>query len=296
MSLLRIAQPVPQNVKVSFEFFPPKTDKMAETLWNSIRVLEPLTPEFVSVTYGAGGTTRERTHNIVTRILRETSLTPAAHLTCVGHTREEVDAIAQDYWDHGVRHLVALRGDAPDMDKKYEPTPGGYAYATDLVEGLRRVADFDLSVAAYPEGHPEADSLDADIVHLKRKVDAGANRVITQYFFDPELFLRFRDKAVAAGISVPLVPGILPVTDYHQVARFSARCGATVPDWLTKLYDGLDDHAETRRLVGATMAAEMVRVLAAEGVDFFHFYTMNRAELVFAICHMLGVRPGAHSA
>ena len=288
--IMHIAEPLPQGVRVSFEFFPPKTEKMMETLWDSIQTLKVLDPAMVSVTYGAGGSTRERTHNTVMRIKKETDLVPAAHLTCVEHTQDEVNAVADNYWDNGVTHLVALRGDPPDMEKGYTPTPGGYPYAADLVEGLKKRHDFDISVAGYPDVHPEAKSEDADLDNLKRKVDAGANRVITQYFFEPESFLRWRDKCVARGIEVPIVAGIMPVSDYHQIARFSKMCGAYVPEWLGKLYEGLDDHPETRRLVGATLAAEMCRVLAKHGVEDFHFYTLNRAELVYATCHMLGVR------
>ena len=278
-------------MQVSFEFFPPKSDRMEVALWEAVKRLEPLAPRFVSVTYGAGGSTRDRTHATVTRINRETSLTAAAHLTCVEATRDEVNEVARSYWDAGIRHIVALRGDAPDDAAGYVPHPDGYEYAVDLVRGLRDVADFEISVAAYPETHPEAASSDADLDNLKRKLDAGATRAITQYFFDVGVYLSFRERAAKAGIDVDIVPGILPVTNFKQVVGFSARCGATVPDWMGDLFDGLDDDPETRRLVAATAAAEQCRLLQSEGVDMFHFYTLNRADLTFAICHILGVRP-----
>lgn len=281
----------PKDLRISFEFFPPKTEKMADTLWSSIKRLEPLQPRFVSVTYGAGGSTRERTHQTVVRILKETSLTPAAHLTCVEATREGVDAVAREYWDAGVRHIVALRGDPPEGDGAYVPTPGGYDFAVDLVSGLKRIADFDISVAAYPECHPEAKSPDADLDNLKRKLDAGADRAITQYCFGAEPYLRFLDRARAAGITAPIVPGILPVQNFAQVVKFSAMCGTTVPDWMGGLFEGLDDDPETRRLVAATAAAEQCRMLHAHGITDFHFYTLNRADLVYAIAHILGLRP-----
>ena len=289
---LTVAAPLPENVRVSFEFFPPKTEKMEETLWECIQRLAPLRPAYVSVTYGAGGTTRERTHATVTRIRRETDLEPAAHLTCVGATRDEIDAVARKYWQDGIRHIVALRGDAPD-GKAYAPHPDGYAYAADLVAGLKKVGDFEISVAAYPEIHPAALSAQTDLDNLKRKVDAGATRAITQFFFDVDCFLRFRDRATAAGIEVPLVPGILPVTNFERVIQFAGMCGAVVPPWMADLFDGLDDDPDTRKLVAATVAAEQCRALSAHGVDFFHFYTLNRAELTYAICHILGVRSKA---
>jgi methylenetetrahydrofolate reductase (NADPH) len=276
-------------VSVSFEFFPPKTDKMQQSLWECIQRLEPLAPRFVSVTYGAGGTTRERTHDTVVRIARETGLKPAAHLTCVGHSRGEVDDIARRYWDEGIRHIVALRGDMPD-GLPYEAHPEGYAYAVDLVAGLKRIADFEISVAAYPEKHPDAPSAAFDLDNLKRKVDAGATRAITQYFFDVDHYRRFLERARAAGITVPVVPGILPVTNFTQVQKFSAACGASVPAWMADLFAGLDDDPETRRLVAATVAAQQCRALAADGVEQFHFYTLNRADLAYAICRILGVR------
>ena len=278
---------------LSFEFFPPRTEALETQLWSCVKRLEPLRPRFVSVTYGAGGTTQARTHATVTRILRESSLTPAAHLTCVGATKEEVDAVARDYWEAGVRHIVALRGDQPAGQATYEPHPGGYAYAADLVAGLKRIGDFEISVAAYPEVHPTASSPDDDLDNLKRKIDAGATRAITQYFFDAPTFLRFIDRAHAAGITVPIVPGILPVTNFAQVAKFSAMCGAKVPDWMGTLFEGLDEDPETRRMVAAVVAAEQVRLLQANGVDEFHFYTLNRPDLTYAIAHILGARPTA---
>ena len=278
---------------LSFEFFPPKTEALEQTLWACIRRLEPLAPRFVSVTYGAGGSTQARTHATVARIVTETALTPAAHLTCVSATREEVDEVARGYWAAGVRHIVALRGDAPASADGYTPHPGGYAYAADLVEGLRKIAEFDISVAAYPETHPTALSPDADLDNLKRKIDAGANRAITQYFFDTDTYLRFLDRCLAARISVPIVPGILPVSNFGQVAKFSAMCGASVPAWMAALFEGLDEDAETRRMVAAVVAAEQVRLLQANGVDEFHFYTLNRPDLTYAIAHILGARPKA---
>lgn len=281
----------PKDLKVSFEFFPPKTEKMAENLWRSITRLAPLQPRFVSVTYGAGGTTRERTHATVVRILKETELTPAAHLTCVNATTDEVDAVARDYWDAGVRHIVALRGDPPEGEQSYYPHPGGYAYAADLVAGLKRIADFDISVAAYPETHPHAKNPQADLDNLKRKLDGGADRAITQYFFGAEPFLRFLDRAAAAGISAPIVPGIMPVQNFAQVLKFSEMSGTPVPAWMAGLFEGLDDDPETRKMVAVTAAAEQCRQLHAHGVKEFHFYTLNQADLSYAIAHILGVRP-----
>ena len=279
---------------LSFEFFPPRTEALEQQLWSCIRRLEPLAPRFVSVTYGAGGTTQARTHATVARIVQETKLVPAAHLTCVGATREEVDAVARRYWEAGIRHIVALRGDAPP-GADYAPHPGGYAYAADLVEGLRRVADFEISVAAYPETHPTALGAQHDLDSLKRKLDAGATRAITQYFFDPHLFIDFLDRCVTAGITAPIVPGIMPVSNFAQAVKFSAMCGAGIPDWLAHQFEGLDDDAETRRMVAAAVAAEQVRVLQANGVDEFHFYTLNRPDLTYAIAHILGVRPASGS-
>jgi methylenetetrahydrofolate reductase (NADPH) len=287
---LPVDQPAPQ---LSFEFFPPKNDALEQQLWAAIRRLEPLAPRFVSVTYGAGGTTRTRTHDTVSRLARETSLTPAAHLTCVGATCAEVDEVARGYLEAGVRHIVALRGDPPAGADGYTPHPGGYAQAEDLVRGLRKIADFDISVGAYPETHPAATSAGADLDFLKRKIDAGATRAITQYFFDTDIYLRFIDRCAAAGITVPIVPGILPVSNFKQVQKFSAMCGASVPAWMARLFDGLEEDAETRRMVAAVVAAEQVRLMQANGVDEFHFYTLNRADLTYAIAHLLGVRPKA---
>lgn len=281
----------PRDLKVSFEFFPPNTENMTNTLWTSIKRLEPLQPRFVSVTYGAGGSTRERTHATVIRILKETTLTPAAHLTCINATTEEIDAIAYDYWKAGVRNIVALRGDPVDTTQPYNPTPGGYAYAVDLVAGLKKIANFDISVAAYPEGHPQAESTEADLDNLKRKLDAGADRAISQYFFGAESFLRFMDRVRGAGIDAPIIPGILPVQNFSQVVKFSKISGTKVPEWMAELFDGLDNDPESRRLVAATVAAEQCRQLHAQGVTDFHFYTLNRADLTYAIAHILGLRP-----
>lgn len=284
------------SIRVSFEFFPPADEAMETTLWQSVQRLAPLSPRFVSVTYGADGSTRDRTHQLVSRIQRETSLTGAPHLTCVGATREEVLEVARQYWREGIRHIVALRGDAPQGATQYEPHPDGYAYASDLVAGLRSVADFDISVAAYPETHPEAPSAEADLDNLRKKIDAGASRAITQFFFDTDDYLRFRDRCVAAGIHVSIVPGILPITRFPQVTRFAARCGAKIPNWLAERFAGLDDDPETRRLIAANVAIEQVSRLRHHGVDEFHFYTLNRAELTYAICHALGLRPVAGAA
>ncbi|MEN9526374.1 MAG: hypothetical protein RLY56_325 [Pseudomonadota bacterium] len=278
-------------ISVSFEFFPPADAAMETTLWQSVQRLAPLAPRFVSVTYGADGSTRDRTHQLVSRIQRETRLTGAPHLTCVGATREEVLDVARQYWREGIRHIVALRGDAPQGATQYEPHPDGYAYASDLVAGLRSVADFDISVAAYPETHPEAPSAEADLDNLRKKIDAGASRAITQFFFDTDDYLRFRDRCVAAGMHVSIVPGILPITRFPQVTRFAARCGAKIPNWLAERFAGLDDDPETRRLIAANVAIEQVSRLRHHGVDEFHFYTLNRAELTYAICHALGLRP-----
>jgi methylenetetrahydrofolate reductase (NADPH) len=278
------------DIQVSFEFFPPKTEAMGETLWSSIQTLAPLQPRFVSVTYGAGGSTRERTHATVERILNETGLTPAAHLTCVGASRDEVNAIAKDYWDLGVRNLVALRGDPPEAGTKYQPHAEGYRDAVDLVAGLKAVAPFDISVAAYPEVHPDSSSRAFDLENLKRKVDAGADRAITQFFFSADCFFRFRDEAAAAGIDAEIVPGILPVSNVATTRRFAQTCGAAIPAWLDQLFEGLDDLPAARQLIAATVAAELCGQLYAGGVRHFHFYTLNRAELSYAICHLLGVR------
>jgi methylenetetrahydrofolate reductase (NADPH) len=279
---------------ISFEFFPPKTPALETQLWACIQRLATLRPNFVSVTYGAGGSTQERTHATVLRIVQETNLTPAAHLTCVGATREAVDEVARRYWDSGVKHIVALRGDAPNGES-YAPHPGGYAFAADLVTGLKRIADFEITVAAYPETHPQAASPEADLDNLKRKLDAGATRAITQVFFDNDVFLRFLDRALAAGIKAPIVPGIMPVTNFRQAANFCASCGTSMPKWMAELFDGLDDDAETRRMVAAATTAEQVRVLQANGIDEFHFYTLNRPDLVYAIARILGVKPQPQS-
>ncbi|HUO81907.1 MAG TPA: methylenetetrahydrofolate reductase [Gammaproteobacteria bacterium] len=278
-------------VRVSFEFFPPKTAEMEQALWRSIERLAPLAPRFVSVTYGADGSTRERTHRIVMKVLSETRLTGAPHLTCIGATREEIQAIARDYWDHGVRHIVALRGDPPQGTGRYRPHAGGYGYAVDLVAGLREVADFDISVAAYPEVHPEAPDPRFDLDNLRRKIDAGAARAITQFFFDTDRYLRFRDQCAAEGVHVPIVPGILPITRFPQLLRFAETCGASVPAWLVDRFQGLDDDEDTRRMIAASVAIEQVQRLQRHGVEDFHFYTLNRSELTYAICHCLGVRP-----
>jgi methylenetetrahydrofolate reductase (NADPH) len=283
-------------VAVSFEFFPPNDAAMEQTLWQSVQRLAPLRPRFVSVTYGADGSTRARTHNVVTRILRETPLTGAPHLTCIGASREEILGIARGYWENGIRHIVALRGDPPQGSGPYKPHPGGFDYAEDLVRGLKTVGDFEISVAAYPEKHPEACSADFDLENLKRKVDAGAARAITQFFFNTELYLRFRDRCQRAGINVSIVPGILPITRFPQLLRFASRCGATVPAWLEQEFDGLDDDPETRRMIAASIAIRQVRELQRHGVEEFHFYTLNRSELTYAICHALGLRPQAPAA
>jgi len=275
---------------LSFEFFPPKTEALEQQLWTCIRRLESLRPRFVSVTYGAGGGTRARTHATVTRLAQETTLVPAAHLTCVGASRAEVDEVARQYWDAGIRHIVALRGDAPPGET-YSPHPDGYRFAADLVAGLLRVAPFEISVAAYPESHPQASSRVADLDNLKRKLDAGATRAITNFFFDASVYLRFLDLCLAAGITAPIVPGIMPVTNLAGLRRMSALSGASVPDWLGHMFVGLDGDPDTRRMVAAVVAAEQVRLLQANGVDEFHFYTLNRPELTYAIAHILGVRP-----
>lgn len=282
---------------VSFEFFPPKTEEMEATLWASIQRLAPLSPRFVSVTYGAGGSTRERTHATVKRIVSETHLTPAAHLTCVAATKGEVDEVIRSYKAAGVHAIVALRGDPIEgLGAKYQPHPEGYQSSVDLVAGIRKIGDFDISVSAYPEKHPESASLNEDLDILKAKQDAGANRAITQFFFDNDQYFRYLDKADARGVRMPIVPGILPVQNFKQAASFARRAGASVPDWLAKRFDGLENDAETRKLVAAAVAVEQVYDLLDRGVTDFHFYTMNRADLVFAICHMLGMRPRASVA
>jgi methylenetetrahydrofolate reductase (NADPH) len=282
---------LPGDIDISFEFFPPKTEKMAETLWDSVATLGPLGPRFVSVTYGAGGTTRERTHEQVVRIQNEAGIPAAAHLTCVNATKEEVNEVARHYWEEGIRHIVALRGDPPEGASAYTPHPGGYENAADLIAGLKKVADFEISVAAYPEVHPDSPDAQADIENLKAKFDAGADRAITQFFFDPECFFRFRDEAAAAGIDAEIVPGVMPVMSFAAVQRMSGLCGTAIPAWMEGLFEGLDERPAARQLVSATIAAELCRKLYAGGVRQFHFYTLNRAELSYAICHMLGKRP-----
>jgi methylenetetrahydrofolate reductase (NADPH) len=282
----------PRGIRVSFEFFPPKTAEMEQTLWEAVTRLAPLEPNFVSVTYGAGGSTRERTHTTVKRILAETMLTPAAHLTCVAATCAEIDAVIGAYAQAGVRHIVALRGDPlAGAGEKYAPHPGGYRNAADLVAGIKRLADLEVSVSAYPEKHPDSPSVSADIDMLKAKVDAGATRAITQFFFENDLYFRYLDRVRAAGIDIPIVPGILPVQNFKTTKTFATRCGASVPAWLADRFDGLDDDAATRKLIAAAVAAEQVLDLVDHGVTDFHFYTMNRADLVYAICHLLGLRP-----
>lgn len=294
MHMIRMTEPTGRPLpaprpEVSFEFFPPQSARLERSLWHALERLAPLNPTFVSVTYGAAGSTRRRTHEVVTAIRQKTSLRPAAHLTCVDASREEIASILGRYWDHGIRHIVALRGDAPEGERAFSPNPQGYRYAAELVAGIRTVADFEVSVATHPEGHPETPGLGAEIENLKRKQDAGATRAMTQYFFAPETYLRFRDQAVRAGVRIPIVPGILPVTDFAQLCRISARCGARVPDWLVRLYEGLEDDPETGRLVGAQVSAELCQSLEREGVRAFHFYTLNRPELTRAICRFLGI-------
>jgi len=280
------------EIDVSFEFFPPKTVAMEQMLWRSIRRLEPLNPTNVSVTYGAGGSTRDRTHATVARILKETSLRPAAHLTCVSATREEVDQIVRDYWELGVRHIVALRGDPPgDASQPYQTSPGGYVNTAALVTGIRQIAPFEISVACYPEKHPLSPSFHADIDMLKAKIDASATTAITQFFFENEAFFRFFDRVRRAGINIPILPGILPIYDFRRIAGFSARAGVRVPYWLAQRFEDLDEDEETRKLATAAATSEQVLELVRQGITKFHFYTLNRADLVYAICHLLGLRP-----
>jgi methylenetetrahydrofolate reductase (NADPH) len=277
---------------VSFEFFPPRTDAMEAQLWRSIERLAPLNPAFVSVTYGAGGSTRERTHSTIKRMLAETKLRPAAHLTCVGSTKDELDSIVRDYLASGVRHIVALRGDMPEPGP-YKQVPGGYASTPDMIRGIRDIGPFEISVSAYPEKHPESPSIEHDYALLKAKIDAGATRAITQFVYDTDAVLRFADRAYREGIRVPIVPGIMPPTNFKGVVRMAERSGATVPLWLVKKFEGLDDDLETRKLISATVVAEQVEKLRRHGFDAFHFYTLNQADLTYAICHLLGVRPQA---
>jgi methylenetetrahydrofolate reductase (NADPH) len=286
-----------QPIRVSFEFFPPKTEEMEKNLWEAVARLAPLTPNFVSVTYGAGGSTRERTHATVRRIVTETALTPAAHLTCVAATRPEIDAVIQSYREAGVRHIVALRGDPTGgVGDKYAPHPGGYRNAADLVAGIKRIADIEVSVSAYPEKHPDSPTVDADIDMLKAKVDAGATRAMTQFFFENDRYFDYLDRVRARGIYIPIVPGILPVQNFKQMKNFAERCGTSVPRWLAERFDGLDDDVATRKLIAAAVAAEQALDLVERGVTDFHFYTMNRADLVYAVCHLLGLRPARVAA
>jgi len=280
------------RIAVSFEFFPPSTEEMEKTLWESIERLKPMAPSFVSVTYGAGGATRERTHATVRRILAETSLVPAAHLTCVAATRAEIDAIVRDYGEAGVKHIVALRGDPPGgVGSRYSPHPDGYNNAADLVGGIKRLGNFEVSVSAYPEKHPESPTVQADIDMLKAKVDAGASRAITQFFFENDVYFRYLDRVRARGIDIPIVPGILPVQNFKAATNFATRAGASVPVWMAERFAGLEDDPTTRKLIAAAVAAEQVIDLFDRGVTTFHFYTMNRADLVYAVCHLLGLRP-----
>lgn len=288
---LPFIRPENSDIRVSFEFFPPKNEKMADTLWASAAMLAPLDPSFVSVTYGAGGSTRARTHDVVLRMQNELRLKTAAHLTCVGATRGEIDEIAHNYKQAGITHIVAVRGDPPgDFGGRYVPPHDGYAYASDLVAGLKKIGGFEVSVGGYPEAHPESGGTEADIAFLKRKLDAGADRIITQFFIEPETFLRFRDRCAAAGITVPIVPGILPIINFERSAELARKCGAEMPVWMDSVFTGLSQEPETQQLVAATLAAEQCRVLYENGVRDFHFYTLNRAELTRAICHMMGVR------
>jgi len=292
VSLSEFPARAPQRLKVSFEFSPPKTEAAERTLWETVERLTPLKPTFFSVTYGAGGSTRQRTHETVVRLKKETGVDAAAHLTCVGATQGEIDDIARAYWDAGIRHIVALRGDPPaGMGGTYCPHPGGYANAAALVAGLKKkIGDFQISVAGYPEKHPASLDVRADLDNLKAKVDAGADRCITQFFFEVDDFLRFRDAAAATNINVPIVPGIMPVSNYQGICRIAGLCGSKIPAWFAEMFEGLDEDVETRRMIAATVAGDLCRRLQAEGVDQFHFYTLNRADLTFATCHLLGVR------
>ncbi|MDC0073241.1 methylenetetrahydrofolate reductase [NAD(P)H] [Alphaproteobacteria bacterium] len=289
---LKIITKLQKNSKpnVSFEFFPPKSKKMEIQLWDSINRLMPLDSKFVSVTYGAGGSTRERTHNTVVKILNETKLIPAAHLTCVDSSKSDVNKVASSYWDSGVRKIVALRGDSPIKGKNFEPHPSGYNNAADLVNGLKRIADFDIIVASYPEIHVESKDLKSDLDNLKKKIDAGASQTITQLFFDVDVYLKWLEKVRSAGISIPVIPGIMPITNFNNAEKFCKMCGASIPVWLKNIFQGLDNDSETRKLIGATIASEQCRILQSEGINDFHFYTLNRADLTYAICHILGVR------
>lgn len=276
-----------KDINVSFEFFPPKNQEMENNLWKAISNLCHLKPSFVSVTYGAGGGTRDRTRNTIKRILDETNLSPATHLTCIGSSKQEIEEIVKDYWNIGVRHIVALRGDMPASSPNYQLHPDGYQYANELVAAIKKIADFEISVAGYPEKHPEALSLDQDIENLKKKVDAGATRIITQFFFDTDSYFRFVDKCHKNNINIPIVPGILPVSNVKQVKNFSKMCGTKIPKWMEEIFNGLDEKEETRKLIAAIVAVEQCRILSNSGVEDFHFYTLNRSELVLAICHIL---------
>jgi methylenetetrahydrofolate reductase (NADPH) len=278
-------------IRVSFEFSPPRTDEAEEQLWRAIRRLEPLAPAFVSVTYGAGGSTRERTHATVKRIVQETSLSPAAHLTCVSSPRSEIDEIAKSYWDAGVRHIVALRGDMPDMSGPYTPHADGYTSTPEMIEGIRKIAPFEISVSCYPERHPDSPSRDHDLALLRKKIDAGASRAIAQFCFDSELIARMRDRAAAQGITAPIIPGMMPTTNFKGIVRMAQRCGARVPQWLTRLYEGLDNDLESRRIIAAAVMAEQVAELHRLGFDQFHFYTLNQSDLTYASCRVLGLQP-----
>lgn len=285
---------IARRARVSFEFFPPKSEKLETQLWDAIRRLEALEPSFVSVTYGAGGSTRDRTHKTVSRIINETALKPAAHLTCVAASRGEVDDVMRAYWEAGVRHIVALRGDAPEgIGQPYTPHPDGYVNAIELVAGAKRLADFEISVAVYPERHPDSPDWDAEIDNFKRKIDAGATRGISNMFYEADFFLRMRDRFAAAGITAPVAPGVMPVTNFKGLLKMASAGGTTVPAWLHHLFNGLDDDPETRTLIAAATTGELCARLQAEGVEDFHFYTLNRAELTLALCRMLGVRPAA---
>ncbi len=279
-----------RELNVSFEFFPPKTDEMEEKLWDAILKLKNLKPSFVSVTYGAGGSTRERTHHTINRILQETDLKPASHLTCIGATKDEVNEIIKNYWQIGVRHIVALRGDMPASSPNYQLHPHGYKYANELVAGIKKIADFEISVAGYPEKHPEAKNLGEDIDYLKRKIDAGATRVITQFFFDSDAYFSFVEKCQKRGIKTPIVPGILPVTNVKQTRHFAKMCGAKIPKWMNEIFENLDKNEETRKLIAGVVAVELCRILHNGGVNDFHFYTLNRSDLTIAICHILGIK------
>ncbi|MGZ5938170.1 MAG: methylenetetrahydrofolate reductase [NAD(P)H] [Rhizomicrobium sp.] len=295
MSLSKLVSDT-RPIEVSFEFSPPKTPEVEESLWKAIRRLEPLAPSFVSVTYGAGGSTRERTHATVKRIVDETTLKPAAHLTCVGHARREIEEIVRGYWDAGIRHIVALRGDMPDMSGPYRPHQLGYASTPELIEGVRKIAPFEISVSCYPECHPDSPSIEHDVALLKRKIDSGASRALGQFCFDSDAVARFRDRCVAAGVGAPIIPGIMPTTAFRGVERMAAKCGAKIPAWLTRAYAGLDDDLETRRIVAAAVLAEQVQELRARGFSQFHFYTLNQANLTYAACRIMGLQPNGKAA